>query len=351
MKNFTGAVLSKLNNPLEINSSVKIPKLKSGQVLVKVSCSGVCHSQLMEKNGHRGNDKYLPHFLGHEGSGTVIAIGEGVKKVSPGDYVVLSWIKSSGMDSGSVLYDSNSQKINAGAVTTFNEMTVVSENRCVKIPSTIPSDIAALMGCAVPTGCGIIKNSLNPTPNKLIALFGMGGIGLSALTICHKFKFKKIFCVDINQSKLDMAKEINSEIIAINSSISDPYMEIINNTDGNGVDYAVDASGKPSVTELAFEVINRQSGHLVFASHPKAGSKISIDPFDLISGKKISGSWGGESNPDLDIPFYCDLYLKGELKLDSLITKKYELSDINNAFEDLENGTVIRPIINMVDTS
>ena len=135
-----------------------------GQVLVKLAYSGVCRSQLMEIQGGRGPDAYLPHLLGHEGSGKVIGVGEGVSKVSPGDLVVLGWLKGSGLESGGVQYNCNSlsQKINAGGVTTFNEYALVSENRVVPLPAGVPLDIAVLFGCAVPTGAGIITNDIQP---------------------------------------------------------------------------------------------------------------------------------------------------------------------------------------------
>lgn len=346
-KTFNGAVLSKLGHPLNLEKSIKIPDPQEGQVLVKLFCSGVCHSQLMEQKGHRGDDKFLPHLLGHEGSGVVISIGNGVTKVKPNDNIVLTWIVGDGLEGGPMQYESNSSLINAGSVTTFNEYAIISENRCVKIPNNFPKDIAALLGCAVMTGCGMVKNTLNPEEGKSIAIFGLGGIGLSALMLCYKYNFKQIFCIDINQEKLLLAKKVNSNIKLINSKDTNCVHEIMSLTNGIGTDYAIDASGKASVTETAFEIINKKTGHLVFASHPEKGSKISIDPHDLICGKKITGSWGGESNPDKDVLFYCDLYLKGQLKLDYLISKKYSLSQVNDALNDLEYGRCLRPIINM----
>ena len=153
------AVLYETNKPLVIEE-VEIPKLKDGQVLVKVLFSGVCGSQLNEIKGLKGEDKYLPHLLGHEGSGIVEEVGSKVTKVKKGDYVVLCWIKGSGLDAPSCQYTKDNIKINSGAITTFNQYSIISENRLFKIPKEVPPYVAALLGCAIPTGAGIIKNEI-----------------------------------------------------------------------------------------------------------------------------------------------------------------------------------------------
>src|SRR3990167_9428307 len=159
---FRAAVLFNLKQPLEI-LEVLTPKLLSGQVLVKIFFAGLCHSQLMEVMGERGHDEYLPHMLGHEGVGEVVDIGKNVEKVKPGDHVVLSWIKGKGANINSTQYrTSDGKEINAGAITTFSEYAIVSENRCVKLPAEIPFNIGALLGCAIPTGAGILFNLLKP---------------------------------------------------------------------------------------------------------------------------------------------------------------------------------------------
>ena len=343
-KTFNAAVLSELNKDLEIINNIEFPNLKKGQVLVKLAYSGVCHSQIMEIEGQRGEDKYLPHLLGHEGSGIVISIGPGVTKVNIEDTVVLGWIKGDGIDAGGSTYISGDNVINAGAVTTFNEYAVVSENRLVIIPSRIPMDIAALFGCAVLTGSGIITNTIEPKNGTSIAFYGLGGIGISALAASKLYSFEKIFAVDINNDRLDLATEFGATHV-INPLDNDPVKYIKENTNGEGVNYAVDAAGIVKTIEQAFESVKIDGGLAVFASHPKFGEKISLDPFDLISGKKILGSWGGGAYPDRDIPLFADLFKAGKLPLEKLITKKYSLSQINQAIDDLKSGKIIRPII------
>tara|TARA_Y200000002_G_scaffold383026_1_gene402679 strand:+ start:125 stop:1198 length:1074 start_codon:yes stop_codon:yes gene_type:complete len=346
---FKAAVLEKQKSPLKLVSNVKIPRLKKGQVLVKLAYSGVCHSQIMEIEGLRGEDKYLPHFLGHEGSGIVIETGPDVTKVKSGDTIVLGWIKANGIDSGGCCYKHKDKYFNAGSVTTFNEYAIVSENRCVIIPKKIPMDIAALFGCAVLTGSGILTNTIKPKNNTDIAFFGIGGIGISALAASRLYSFNKIFAIDINDERLALAKEFGATHI-FNPLNECPVRFIKENTDDIGVDYAIDAAGLVKTIEQAFESIKTNDGLCVFASHPRFGDKISIDPFDLISGKRIIGSWGGDAQPDKDIPIFSKLYLDGKLPLEKFISKKYKLEDINLAINDLKKGKVIRPIIEL-DTS
>jgi S-(hydroxymethyl)glutathione dehydrogenase / alcohol dehydrogenase len=345
------AVLTHLNKPLDVLSGIEFTEPGYGQLLVKLAYSGVCHSQLMEVRGRRGHDAYLPHLLGHEGSGKVIAIGEGVSKVSPGEMVVLGWIKGSGLEGGGVKYicDCLPQPINAGGVTTFNEYALVSENRVVPLPAGVPLDIAVLFGCAVPTGAGIITNDINPIPGSSIAVFGLGGIGMSALMATMLFQCAKVIAIDVFADKLALARSFGATH-TIDASSSDPVSEIRALTDGLGVDYAVEASGQVKVIEQAFNSISRGGGECVFATHPEEGKTISIDPYELICGKQIRGSWGGSSNPDRDIPEFAKLYLQGKLPLEKLITKRYHLNDINQALDDLEQGRVGRPLIEIDPT-
>ena len=169
------AVLYKTGEPLVVEDGIEIPDLQPGQVLVKVEYSGICRSQLMEALGNRGPDPHLPHLMGHEGAGKVVDIGNGVQKISKGDPVVLTWIKGEGANCPGAIYNKNGLKINSGGVTTFSNFTVVSENRCVKLPEGIPLDVATLLGCALPTGAGIVMNSIRPSPSNSIAIFGAGG--------------------------------------------------------------------------------------------------------------------------------------------------------------------------------
>lgn len=330
------AVLRCLGEPLSIEE-VEIPVLGRGQVLVKLAYSGVCHSQLMEVRGNRGADKYLPHLLGHEGTGIVIEIGSDVTKVRPGDQVILGWIRGDGIDAGGCCYRGNGENINSGAVTTFSEYAVVSENRVTPLPKGLPLDIAVLFGCALLTGAGIVMNEIRPDPGTKIAIFGLGGIGLSALIATQLFDFSEVIAVDVSEEKLQLAGEFGAtRLVHFSADVQTAVRD---------VDYAVEASGLCEVIESAFGAVRRGGGLCVFASHPKYGEKIRLDPFELISGKQIKGSWGGNSHPDRDVPKLAELYLQKKLPFEKLIEKKYAFRELNQALEDLESRRVVRPVI------
>jgi S-(hydroxymethyl)glutathione dehydrogenase/alcohol dehydrogenase len=338
------AVLEKLGHPLAIRT-IELPGLERGQVLVKVHFSGVCRSQVMEAKGGRGQDPWLPHLLGHEGSGEVLAIGEGVTKVEPGDKVIIGWIKSSGLEAPGAKYSCGGQIINSGRVTTFSNYTIVSENRIVKKPESLPMDVAILFGCALPTGCGMVLNELRPNLDMSVLVLGLGGIGLSALMALKALGLKQVIAADISDVKLSLAKKIGATHI-INPTREDIGKRINELTNG-GADVCIESGGSVESIELGFSLIRKGGGRLLFASHPTEGQKIRIAPHELISGKQITGSWGGSSMPDRDVPRIYEILKQAEIPLDCLITKRYTLEQINEAIDDLDTGNVFRPLIVM----
>ena len=341
------AVLFELAQPLRL-ITLSIPDLKPGQVLVDVAYSGVCRSQLLEVRGERGPDRFLPHTLGHEGSGTVLEVGAGVTKVKPGDRVVLSWLKGRGADVPSTVYHSSEGPINSGAISTFMRQTVTCENRVTPIPDAMPLREAALLGCAIPTGAGIVLNTARVRPGSSVVIFGVGGIGLSAVLAADLINATTIIGVDVFDHKLEQARQVGATHL-INARRQDPLEAIIEITGGRGVDYAIEAAGLRETMETAFQSVRDKGGLCVLAGNLPHGERISLNPFDLIKGKRIIGTWGGESQPDRDVPLYVDLYLAGKLRLDMLITHDYRLKDINQAFDDLEQGKVGRALINMTE--
>ena len=311
---------------------------------MKIFYSGVCRSQLMEARGGRGHDNWLPHLLGHEASGEVIEVGYGVTKVILGDNVILGWIKGDGIDAEGAKYIYKNQIVNSGKVTTFSNYTIVSENRLVKIPDRIPLDIAVLFGCALLTGAGTVLNELKPNSEMSVVVIGLGGIGLSALMALKYLNCKKIIAIDVSDEKLELAKLFGATHI-YNSKDVNLYNKIKDLTI-NGADACIESAGKTKTIELGFALICK-TGKLIFASHPPEGELINIAPHELITGKQIFGSWGGCSNPDIDIPKLAEIYIKGKLPLEKMISKRYKLEEINAALNDLENGKVFRPIIEM----
>jgi S-(hydroxymethyl)glutathione dehydrogenase / alcohol dehydrogenase len=339
------AVLHTLGAPLTV-SDIVLPAPAPGQVLVELAYSGVCRSQLMEARGGRGEDRYLPHLLGHEGAGSVRAVGAGVTKVAPGDLVVVGWIKGEGMDVPGPNLTLNGARLNAGAVTTFATASIVSENRCTRLPEGVPLELGVLFGCALPTGAGMVLNQLKPHAGASVAVFGLGGIGISALLALGLFDCSRIFAIDVEEQKLELARACGATD-CINASDCDPLAEIVRLTGGAGVDYAVEAAGTVGSIENAFRSVCKFGGLCVFASHPPTGERLSIDPHDLISGRRLEGSWGGGCLPDRDLPRFAELYRQGKLPLERLIGRRYPLTGINDALDDLERRSITRALIEM----
>lgn len=338
------AVLVETGKPLEI-MELDLPELKPGQVLVEMKYAGVCHTQLHEVRGRRGHDRFLPHVLGHEGAGTVLACAGGVSKVKAGDRVVMTWIKGGGLDVPGTTYESAIGTVNSGAISTFMTVTVTCENRLVPITDAdLPLREAALLGCAVPTGAGVVVNTANVQAGSSVAVFGVGGIGLSAVLAAAMREAAVIIAVDIVDEKLEAAKRAGATH-AINAAKDDTVARIRGITDGRGVDTAVEAAGLPQTMEAAFASTAYGGGLCVLAGNVAFGEKISLDPFDLIKGRKIVGTWGGETIPDRDLPRYAELFLTGKLPFGQLISHEWPLEEINTAFEELEAGRVSRALI------
>jgi S-(hydroxymethyl)glutathione dehydrogenase/alcohol dehydrogenase len=338
------AILVDIQKPLVV-TSIEIPPLKPGQVLVDISYSGICHTQLSEWKGNRGEDKFLPHCLGHEGSGIVRETGAGVTKVKKSDRVIISWIKGSGADVPSTIYRWGNRPVNSGGVTTFSRLSVISENRLTIIPNDISMQEAALIGCAIPTGLGSVLNTAKPRPGQSIVIFGTGGIGLCAVAGAAISGCAPIIAVDINQEKLAVAKKMGATH-CICSKTADPLQEIMKICSG-GADYAIEATGIPDVMNLALTSIRAQGGIAIIIGNAKFGDTLVIDPRQLNMGKQLRGTWGGDNNPDIDFPRYCQLVKYKKLKLDTLMSPAYALDNINQAMIDLANGKVVRPLIDM----
>ena len=308
--------------------------------------SGICHTQLLEARGKRGEDCFLPHTLGHEGSGTVLEIGKGVTKVKPGDCVVLSWIRGKGAEVKSTRYQGPQGLINSGPISSFMQHTVTCESRVTPIPEEIPLREAALLGCAIPTGAGVILNTIKLSHANSIGIFGVGGIGMSAILGSVLMKAAPIIAVDKFDHKLDRANKLGATHF-INSGKQDAFAAIMEITDNQGLDFSIECAGRAETMELAFRSGRDKGGLCVLVGNLPKGNRFSLDPMDLIKGKRILGTWGGETQPDRDIPIYIDLYQTGRLQLDSLITHSYRLEEINTALKDLEHGRIGRGIIRM----
>lgn len=322
---------------------ITLPPPKPGQVLVEIKYSGVCHTQLLEVRGHRGKDTYLPHCLGHEGSGIVLEVGERVEKVKEGDAVILSWIKGSGANVAGSTFEWNGQKVNAGAITTFSRHSIISENRLTPIKKEFPLKEASLIGCAIPTGLGVVFNTAKPRAGESLAVFGCGGIGLCAIKGAAIAGCVPIFAIDINPAKLAAAKLMGATHL-IDASKEDPVEAIQKICP---LDFAIEASGNPSVMNQALKAVRPQGGAAVIIGNVRQGQHLTLDPKELNQGKRLLGTWGGDNLPDIHYPRYCNLIHYGQLNPKPLLGNTYSLSHIEQALLDLEQGLALRPILDM----
>lgn len=332
------AILVKNNHPLVLDEIELTDSLKCGQVLVKVLFSGICGSQIGEIKGVKGHDPYLPHLLGHEGTGVAMDIGPGVKYVQKDDHVVLHWKKGNGIDAEPPDYCWKGKKLNAGFVTTFNEYAVVSENRLTTIPKDFDLESAALFGCAVTTGFGVVTNNAHLKIGESIVVFGAGGIGLNIIQAASLTSAYPVIAVDIFDNKLKLAKKMGATH-TFNSNKCNISESITNIIGRQGADVCVDNTGIPKVIELAYELTHPQ-GKTILVGVPPKGKNISIYSLPLHFGKTLTGSFGGETNPSVDIPRYIKLAKAGKLDLDSLITDRFLFPEINTAIKKLQRGRI-----------
>ncbi len=340
---FKAAILVEQKKNLIVDTIQMPEKLNVGQVLVKVLYSGICGSQLGEIDGAKGEDKYLPHLLGHEGSGIVESVGPGVKTVKEGDTVVLHWKRGDGIQSEPPIYKWQGKDLNAGWVTTFNDYAIVSENRCTSIPEDIPKKEAALFGCAVTTGFGVVENNAQVRMGESVVVFGAGGIGLNIVQAAKLVSAYPIIGVDLHQNRLDLAKKLGATH-TINSSKGDFHDELKSILNKRPLDVFIDNTGIPSIIQMGYELVNHQ-GTVVLVGVPKNGNNINIFSLPLHFGKTITGSFGGECNPERDIPRYLELLRKGLLSLEDVISECYKLNDINTAIKSMRSGSTAGRVI------
>lgn len=331
------AILEKQHQPLVIDQ-VELPeKLAFGQVLVKVAYTGICGSQIGEIDGVKGEDRYLPHLLGHEGSGVVEAVGPGVKHVKVGDHVVMHWMKGQGLEAPVPSYRWNDKPLNAGWITTFNEYAIISENRLTAIPSSIDLNVAALLGCAVTTGLGMVNNNAVVKIGQSVVVLGAGGVGLSVVQGASLVSAYPIIAVDLYDEKLQLARHFGATH-CINSSHQDLESQL-KELLPQKADVIFDNTGHIPLIEMAYNMTKPQ-GKTVLAGVPRQGNNISIFSLQLHFGKVLTGSHGGETNPTQDIPRYLNLYQAGKLDLQPMITDEFAFEDINQALDQLRKGQI-----------
>jgi len=341
--NFKAAVLVKQKKNLKI-LKIKVPeKLKKGQVLVKILSASICGAQLGEIEGKKGKDKWIPHCMGHEGYGVVIAKNNYVKKMNINDHVVMHWRKGVGENAEGAKYLSNNGIINSGQITTFQEYAVVSENRLTKVKHAKKLiSIMPLLGCAIPTSWGLLYNEAGFKKEQSLLIFGAGGLGVTTALIAKIAGCKNILLIDKFSNKKKMLKKMNIKFMLLNKFIK---------MRKNLFSLVIDTTGSSKVMGEAFNYVSK-NGKLIFVGQPKKNSVLKIkNPIRLFNPPndhiKIISSDGGLFKPELHMKIIYKLLINNSQKFKKLITRIISLNNINKGIELIKRGKEIRVCINL----
>jgi S-(hydroxymethyl)glutathione dehydrogenase/alcohol dehydrogenase len=339
------AILVESKQPLIVDDITLPDNLGFGQVLVDIHYSGICGAQINEIDAAKGPDKFLPHLLGHEGSGVVQKIGPEVSTVQEDDHVVLHWRPSKGIQSPIPKYNWDGKTVNAGWVTTFNEQAVISENRLTVIPKDFDMRVTPLFGCAVTTAFGVVNNDAQIKVGQSVAIFGIGGVGLNIAQAASMVSAHPIVGVDLFEHKLEMGKKfgLSHGLIGGEDKLNDKIRDIVG---AQGADVVIETTGNSRMIEKAYE-LTHPDGKTILVGVPKKGDNVNIYSLPLHFNKVLTGSHGGNAKPDLEIPRYISLMNAGKMTLDGLITHEFSLDEINEALDLFRSGKAGRIVINL----
>jgi NDMA-dependent alcohol dehydrogenase len=360
------AVLHTVKQPLRVED-VHLDGPRDGEVLVRIGAAGVCHSDYHFMNGDLPIG--LPCVLGHEGAGVVEEVGRGVTAVVPGDHVVLlfrpncghcefcsqgrpalCWMAAQLRNTGHLL-DGTSRLSRDGAeikhflgVSCFAERAVVPEQGVVSIPKDVPMEVAALVGCAVMTGVGAVMNTARVTPGAAVLVIGAGGVGLSCVMGAALVGAHPIIVADLVDAKLETAMDFGATH-AVNARTHDIVEGVRELTSGQGVDFSFEAIGNPNAMAQAFRSL-RLGGVATAVGIAPAGSELSISAGELVYQEKtLKGSYYGSTRPHADMPRLLQLYRSGKLPIDRMISRRYPLDRVNEAYDALLAGEVARSVL------
>jgi len=354
------AVLHRFGEPLT-EADVELAEPASDEVLVRVTDSGICHSDRTVQLGSQ--DRPLPLILGHEAAGVVERVGSGVSGLQPGDHVVgcnsancgqCLWCarglpqhcsdKGQARADGSARLSRHGDQVHAFVgLGGFADHMLVSQRALVRIPPQMPLDKAALLGCAVLTGMGAVLHRAKVRAGQTVAVIGCGGVGLNAVQAARLAGAGRIFAVDINPAKLERAR-IFGATDAVDASRQDSVDAVLG-LSGGGVDHAVEVVGSGPTIEQAFRMTGvRGTTTVVGVPHPAATVTLSAHVF-MATEKRIQGSRMGSANFRADIPLYCELYLRGQLLLDELISEVIDLGEVNQGLQALDGSDGARSVI------
>ncbi len=354
--------------PLSIEEVDVMPP-KAGEVLVRVVASGVCHTDAFTLSGD-DPEGIFPAILGHEGGGIVEAVGEGVTSVEVGDHVIPLYTPECGeckfclsgktnlcgkiretqgkglMPDGTTRFYKDGQPIyHYMGCSTFSEYTVLPEISLAKVNKEAPLEEVCLLGCGVTTGMGAVMNTAKVEEGATVAIFGLGGIGLSAIIGATMAKAGRIIGIDINESKFDLARQLGATDCINPKDYDKPIQEVIVELTDGGVDYSFECIGNVDVMRSALECCHKGWGESVVIGVAGAGQEISTRPFQLVTGRVWKGSAFGGVKGRSELPGIVERYLQGEFKLNDFITHTMGLEKINEAFELMHEGKSIRSVI------
>ncbi len=361
------AIAVEAAKPLEIDH-VELEGPRAGECLVRIVATGVCHTDAFTLSGE-DPEGLFPAVLGHEGAGVVEEVGAGVTSLAPGDHVIplytpecrqckfclsgktnlcgaIRETQGQGLmpDGSSRLSYKGSKIHHYMGTSTFAEYTVVPEIALAKVNKEAPFDKICLLGCGVTTGIGAVLNTAKVEPGSSVAIFGLGGIGLSVVQGAVMAGAERIIAVDMNPKKFELAKQFGATDFVNPSELDDVEAHIIDATDG-GVDYSFECVGNTDLMATALRCTHKGWGESIIIGVAGAGKEIHARPFLLVTGRSWRGTAFGGTKGRTEVPQLVDRYLAGRIKLDEMVSATLPLEKINQAFDDMHHGEVIRSVI------
>lgn len=354
--------------PLSIEE-VEVMPPQAGEVRVRIVATGVCHTDAFTLSGE-DPEGVFPCILGHEGGGIVESVGEGVTSVKVGDHVIPLYTPECGeckfcksgktnlcqkiratqgkglMPDGTTRFSKDGQPIyHYMGTSTFSEYTVLPEISIAKVDPAAPLEEVCLLGCGVTTGIGAVMNTAKVKEGESVAIFGLGGIGLSAVIGARLAKAGRIIAIDINESKFELARKLGATDCINPNDYDKPIQEVIVELTDGGVDFSFECIGNVKVMRAALECCHKGWGESVIIGVAGAGQEISTRPFQLVTGRVWRGSAFGGGRGRSELPSYVQRYMQGEFRLDDFITHTMALEQINEAFDLMHEGKSIRTVI------
>lgn len=363
------AVAWEAGQPLSIEE-IDLEGPRAGEVLIQIKATGVCHTDAFTLSG-ADPEGIFPSVLGHEGGGVVVEVGPGVTSVAPGDHVIPLYIPECGQckfcssgktnlcqavrsTQGRGLMPDETSRFSKGGKTiyhymgtsTFSEYSVVNEISLAKINPQAPLDKVCLLGCGITTGIGAVLNTAKVTPGSSVAVFGLGGIGLSVIQGATMAKAGRIIGVDVNPAKFELAKKFGAtDVVNPNDTPDTPIQDVIVDLTGGGVDYSFECIGNVNVMRAALECCHKGWGESTIIGVAGSGQEISTRPFQLVTGRVWRGSAFGGVKGRSQLPQMVEQAMNGEIAIDPFITHRLPLERINEAFELMHEGKSIRSVI------